>query len=327
MVEGEEVARIASPARRRIGFALVIAAAAATLWAPTTATAAPSELFLSEYVEGTGNNRALEVYNGRSAPVDLSAGGYKVQLYTNGRTTPTLTIFLAGTIGPRDVFVLASSFADPAVRAQADQLSTNMPMTGNDAVVLRKGGQVVDSIGQVGFDPGTEWGVGMASTMDNTLRRPTFVDAGDTNPFDVFDPAAQWEGFPTDTFDGLGAHSLCETNPPTLTVASAPGMLWPPNHKRVPVQAVVAAEDDTDPAPLVELVSMASSEPDDARGMGDGHTLGDVVVVDGNSFLLRAERSTSGAGRVYTMTYRATDACENSAVASATVLVPLDSQT
>jgi hypothetical protein len=199
-------------------------------------------------------------------------------------------------------------------------------MTGNDAVVLRKGGQVVDSIGQVGFDPGTEWGTGMASTMDNTLRRRAFVDAGDTNPSDVFDAAAQWEGHPTDTFDGLGGHSLCEPNAPTLTVVAAPGMLWPPNHKRVAVEALVTAQDDTDPSPLVQLVSMASSEPDDARGRGDGHTFGDVVVVDGNSFLLRAERSTSGPGRVYTMTYRATDACGNTSVASATVLVPLNSQ-
>jgi hypothetical protein len=94
----------------------------------------------------------------------------------------------------------------------------------------------------------------------------------------------------------------------------------------VAVEALVTASDDTDPAPTVGLVSITSNEPDDARGSGDGHTIGDIVVVDGNSFLLRAERSATGSGRVYTLTYQATDACENSAVASATVLVALSSQ-
>jgi uncharacterized protein len=324
MTEGRAVARIARKPRRSVGALLAFAAAAAALF-PGPVQAAPAELFLSEYVEGTGNNRALEVFNGTGAPVDLSDGGYKVQLYTNGRATPSLTIFLAGTVASRDVFVLASSFADPAVRAQADQLTTNMPMTGNDAVVLRKGGQVIDSIGQVGVDP-TEWGSGMTSTMDNTLRRKRGVDAGDSNLSDAFDPATEWEGLPVDTFDGLGGHNLCETNAPALAVAAAPGILWPPNHKRVAVDALVTAQDDTDPAPLVQLVSITSSEPDDARGNGDGHTVGDIVTVDGDSFLLRAERSATGPGRLYSLTYRATDACENSTQASATVLVPLNSQ-
>jgi len=325
MTEGRAVARIAWKPRRSVGALLAFAAAAAAL-SPGPVQAAPAELFLSEYVEGTGNNRALEVFNGTGAPVDLSDGGYKVQLYTNGRSTPTLTIFLAGRVASRDVFVLASSFADPGVRAQADQLTTNMPMTGNDAVVLRKGGQVVDSIGRVGMDPGMEWGTGTTSTMDNTLRRKKGVQAGDQNPSDAFDPATEWEGFPTDTFDGLGWHSLCETNAPALTVVAVPGTLWPPNHKRVAVEALVTVQEDTEPAPGVELVSVTSNEPDDARGKGDGHTIGDIVTVDGDSFLLRAERSTSGPGRVYRLTYRATDACGNSTQASATVLVPLNSQ-
>jgi uncharacterized protein len=327
MVEGREVARIASPAaRRRLSFALVVVAAAAALWAPKTAGAAPTELFLSEYVEGTGNNRALELYNGSGTPVDLSAGGYNVRLYTNGSTSPGFTVFLAGTVSPRDVFVLASSFADPAIRAQANQLTTSFPLSGDDTVVLRKGAQVIDSMGQVGYDPGTEWGAGMTSTMDNTLRRKRSVEAGDTNPMDVFDPATEWDGLPMDTFDGLGWYSLCDTNSPTVAVVAVPGTLRPPNHKRVAVEALVTAQDDTDPAPVIQLVSVTSSEPDDARGSGDGHTTGDITVVDGNSFLLRAERSVKGPGRVYTLTYRATDACENAATASATVQVPLNPQ-
>jgi hypothetical protein len=317
------VARSTSPVTRRAGLALAVLAIAAVMWAPGTAAAAPGELFLSEYVEGTGNNRALEIYNGSGASVDLSAGGYNVRLYTNGRSTPTMTVFLFGRLASGDAFVLASAFADPDVRGPADQLTTTMPMTGNDAVVLRRGAEIIDSIGQVGVDPGTEWGSGMTSTMDNTLRRKRGVETGDANPWDAFQPAAEWEGWPTDTADGLGWHTLCDTTPPTLTVSAAPGVLWPPNHKRVPVDALIAVTDDTDPHPAVGLVSVTSNEPDDSRGHGDGHTTGDIQLVDGNSFLLRAERSATGPGRVYTITYRATDACDNTTHAAATVLVPL----
>ena len=57
---------------------------------------------------------------------------------------------------------------------------------GDDAVQLRKGTAVVDAIGQIGFDPGSEWGTGLTSTADNTLRRKAAVCAGDTNGGDVF---------------------------------------------------------------------------------------------------------------------------------------------
>src|SRR6266508_4746914 len=96
------------------------------------------------------------------------------------------------------------------VLAQADQTSAASFFNGDDAIVLRKGGAtgpVLDVIGQVGFDPGSEWGSDLTSTADNTLRRMPAVTAGDTNPADPFDPAAEWTGFPVDTFDGLGTHS------------------------------------------------------------------------------------------------------------------------
>jgi predicted extracellular nuclease len=70
---------------------------------------------------------------------------------------------------------------------------------------------VVDVIGQVGFDPGTEWGSGDTSTKDNTIRRKSDVCQGDIDGTDAFDPALEWDGFAKDTFDGLGAHSAdCE---------------------------------------------------------------------------------------------------------------------
>lgn len=186
------------------GLALGVTLVPVTTVGSTAATA--SELYFSEYVEGSSNNKALEVFNPTGAPVDLAAGGYHVQMFFNGSATPGLTVPLAGTVAPGDVFVLAQSSANAAILAQADQTNGSGFFNGDDAVLLRKGDAVVDSIGQVGFDPGTEWGSGLASTADNTLRRKADVAGGDTNPGDAFDPAVGWEGFSTDIVDGLGAH-------------------------------------------------------------------------------------------------------------------------
>ncbi|MEU1398090.1 lamin tail domain-containing protein [Micromonospora zamorensis] len=196
---------------RRSIAALATATAAVTITAlgvaPTAASAAPTDLFISEYVEGSSNNKAIELFNGTGTAVDLTAGGYQLQLYFNGSTTAT-TIALTGSVAAGDAFVFASASAGAAILAQADQTSGASLFNGDDAVVLRRGTTVLDSIGQVGVDPGTEWGAGTISTADNTLRRLPTVAAGDTDPSDAFDPAAQWAGFPVDTFDGLGAHTV-----------------------------------------------------------------------------------------------------------------------
>ena len=111
---------------------------------------------------------------------------------------------------------------------------------------------------------------------------------------------------------------------PVVSVSLSPDVLDAPNHKLVQVAATVTATDDYDPNVSVKLVSVSSSEPDD--GLGDGDTAGDiagaVVGTDDRSFELRAERSGSGPGRIYTVVYLATDASGNTALATATVRVP-----
>jgi hypothetical protein len=77
-----------------------------------------------------------------------------------------------------------------------------------------------------------------------------------------------------------------------------PDRLWPPNRKYVSVEATVLASDNFDPAPTVTLVSAGSNEPDNASGDSDRNTTNDVVVVDRDTFRLRAERDEPGTGRV-----------------------------
>lgn len=174
------------------------------------ASAAATDLFLSELIEGSSNNKAVEIYNGTGAPVDLAAGGYTLQFYFNGGTTANFTLALSGTIADGEAFVVAPSNANATILAAADQVSGTSWFNGDDAVVLRKGGAagaLLDVAGQIGFDPGTQWGTGLASTADNTIRRMAGVCAGDTDGSDAFDPVTEWDGYATDTFDGLGSHS------------------------------------------------------------------------------------------------------------------------
>jgi uncharacterized repeat protein (TIGR01451 family) len=120
--------------------------------------------------------------------------------------------------------------------------------------------------------------------------------------------------------------TIQDTIPPTITVQLTPETLWPPNHKMVDVTATVHAEDLCDPIPSIVLASIVSNELDDAVGGGDGHTVDDIQGAEFGTpdfhFSLRAERAGSGNGRVYTVTYTATDACGLSAAAAAQVRVP-----
>ncbi|MBN1267903.1 MAG: ExeM/NucH family extracellular endonuclease, partial [Anaerolineales bacterium] len=119
--------------------------------------------------------------------------------------------------------------------------------------------------------------------------------------------------------------NVCDEIAPTMTIELSTESLWPPNHKYVEVTATVTASDNFDAGPVVSLLSVTSSEVDNAPGGGDGNTVDDIVIVDEYTFLLRAERSaTNKDGRIYTITYQVEDSCGNVTVESATVIVPFN---
>jgi predicted extracellular nuclease len=184
-----------------------VAAVCAMVCSLGMAAHAATDLMISEYIEGSSNNKAVEFHNGTAAAIDLAAGAYKLQVYFNGATSASLTINLSGTVAPGGVFVLAQGSASAAILAKANQTNASAWFNGDDALVLSRGGTVIDSIGQIGVDPGTEWGTGLVSTQDNTLRRKSGITAGDTNPNDPFDPAQEWDGFAVDVISDLGVHA------------------------------------------------------------------------------------------------------------------------
>ncbi|HKC54723.1 MAG TPA: Ig-like domain repeat protein [Vicinamibacterales bacterium] len=128
---------------------------------------------------------------------------------------------------------------------------------------------------------------------------------------------------PAPSFDRLQVCARTETlepfaittrdvTPPTISVTLSPSQIWPPNGKMVIVTATIAASDDADAAPRVELVSIASN---DANGRG-AEVEDAAFGTDDRQFKVRAS-----PGAVYTVVYRAIDAAGNMAEAAATVEV------
>lgn len=262
------------------------------------ASAEPAaDLFISEYVEGSSFNKAVEIYNGTGASVDLAS--YALAQYSNGLTTASVTLNLTGTLADGEVLVIAHASADPAILAQADLTTGAGLFNGDDALVLTRAGAVIDSFGQVGFDPGTEWPGG---GVDDTLRRTVCV--GDTDPSNAFDAAVGWQSFPVNTFDGLGAHtSSCtgdgdgdgDGETPQLTPIHAvqgAGETSPVAGQVVSVRGVVVGDyEGASPALrgfyLQQEDASADADPATSEGVfvfnggADQVSLGDVVELTG----------------------------------------------
>lgn len=115
-----------------------------------------------------------------------------------------------------------------------------------------------------------------------------------------------------------------DTTPPLISLALDRSVLWPPNHKMIPIHATVQVTDVCDASAGFVLTSITSNEPDNGTGDGDtandvqGATLGTADV----EFLLRAERKGNGNGRIYTVNYTGLDGSGNSTPAAAQVKVP-----
>ena len=69
-----------------------------------------SDLFISEYVEGSGNNKAIELYNPTNNPIDLV--NYELVRYSNGAFERN-AVGLMGWIEPKSTFVVVLEKLDP----------------------------------------------------------------------------------------------------------------------------------------------------------------------------------------------------------------------
>lgn len=196
-----------------------------------------SNIFISEYVEGTGNSKAIEIYNPTALPVDLS--NYQAKRYQNGSTAPASggTTTLVGILQPYSTFVLVNGQTangpmlpcDPALQAFADQLDHEYPapmyFNGNDALTIEHvNGTIIDIFGKVGQDPQAGWcddstlnyaaGIydSLSWTSNHTLiRKPNVSHGVYNNPGSVgapqyFNVSLEWDSLPVATYSHLGWH-------------------------------------------------------------------------------------------------------------------------
>lgn len=164
-----------------------------------TFASAQTDLFFSEYCEGSGNNKGVEIYNPTNQPIDLS--NYWVVRYSNGNSTFAEGGYtqLQGTLEPYKTHVLVngqtvstptSPACSPVMQALADQLDHEYPapmyMNGNDAIALIKtqngetpngsNGIPVDLIGEIGLGSAISAQTGWSYVKDSTL---TYTSAGE----------------------------------------------------------------------------------------------------------------------------------------------------
>ncbi len=167
-----------------------------TTAAPTGGTTA-SEIFFSEYVEGSSFNKALEIANFTGAAVDLSV--YSIKKQSNGAGAWSTGLNLTGTLNNGAVFILV----DPQIAlscyavSSANLSSAQEAFNGNDPMGLFKNGVLIDVIGT--FNGGTA-----NFAADETLRRKGSISAPNT----TFNKTAEWDLYAKDTCNGLGSHAL-----------------------------------------------------------------------------------------------------------------------
>lgn len=150
-----------------------------------------SDLIVSEYVEGSSYNKAIEIYNGTGADVDLSA--YTLQKQANGAGEYGNALELSGTLADGLTYVIVVENCDNNdLRDLADLLISSQAMNfnGNDAVALFKGSEKIDEVGVFGST--ADWG------KDVTLRR--IYGEG---PTATYDPS-EWTEADKDDFSDLG---------------------------------------------------------------------------------------------------------------------------
>lgn len=172
---------------------------------PVTAASVAEDLIISEYIEGGSLNKAIELYNGTGSAIDLS--DYTLETYFNGNEEPSALLELKemGIISNGETFVINHSSANNDIKGKSDlENSVVINFSGNDPVVLRKSGEVVDSIGQVGSEEET--------MKDVTLVRKSNVTSGDKIIDDEFEPSIQWEKLPKDNSSNLGQHTMDESS-------------------------------------------------------------------------------------------------------------------
>jgi hypothetical protein len=202
----------------------VLMSAVMLVFALTTMVSAQT-LFFSEYVEGSSNNKALEIYNPTGAEVDLS--NYRLYRANNGSAEWQDTLDLSGSLAADGIYIIANPSADATILDLADTTHTITFYNGDDAIALTRNDAgtwtTIDVIGELGVDPGSSWDVAgvTEATNEQTLIRKEAITTGQT----VWATSAgtnaddsEWIVNDRDDFSNLGLRNPVAAGPDTVDV-------------------------------------------------------------------------------------------------------------
>ena len=161
-----------------------------------------TELIISEYVEGSSFNKAIEIANFTGSTVNLS--GYSLRKTTNGDNSLGSTLNLSGQLANGEVYVVAHVSASSTITGKADQTISAgvMNFNGNDAVALFKNNSLIDLVGT----PANSANFG----KDVTLQRKSSVTSPNTSY-----TTSEWNSLSSNTISDLGTHTIDGGSTPT----------------------------------------------------------------------------------------------------------------
>ena len=157
-----------------------------------------TDLFFSEYIEGKGYNKAIEIYNGTGKTVDLS--NYTLVLGCNG-SQETYRLNLSGSLNNNEVFIIKHSNASEISNANISDHPI-MDFNGDDHLKLLKNGIEIDRIGIEGTQE--SWG-----KNKGFIRKPNIVSpkTGNNNP----NTNGEWIVLAYEDYSNLGTHEIVST--------------------------------------------------------------------------------------------------------------------
>lgn len=177
-------------------------------------------VFISEYAEGSSNNKYIEIYNNTSAAIDLST--YQIWRISNGgdwAEGESNSVQLEGSVAPGDVWIVCNSSANDEIQSASDLIgSTATFFNGDDAIGLAHNGTLIDLVGDAGDDPGAGWPVAGIdnATGEHTLVRKANISIGNidwvsSSGSDATD--SEWIVLGQDDFSNIGTHTHTPSSP------------------------------------------------------------------------------------------------------------------
>lgn len=271
-----------------------------------------NELFFSEYIEGPGNNNAIEIYNPTNSPINLS--GYTINRYGNGATSGPDIWPLSGTLNTGEAIAIGNGQVDsvwvstywslpvdPVFYSACGQHGSGIYPTpfyfnGDDAMTLEKAGNIIDIFGKVGEDPGQAWtddasagytdaNGGTWWTKRQTLVRKASVKKGvTTNPI-LFNPTLEYDSLPDATYSGMGTHSCDCSIISSINETNDISYIMYPNPANLGAIVTVNTNSKIKRIKLInilgEVVSRPSSNKIETDNLAKGTYIVNIIFEDG----------------------------------------------